>query len=969
MTKRYSTHLATFALCLAAMQGTAALAQNSDDGSVVYLDQGWTEDQRQYYYHQTQGTAMLPLAFYRNIERAGSEMLFSDPENLRRLGMVPADKDEKYNPEGLPIGLALNVVEEGIYKGEWVGFTCSSCHNGELFYQGKTIRVDGGSNHIFSMPHFARELREATHATMADDAKLDRLLNRAGGETGLSKEEMKSELETISKYLDYFVDRVAGSAHDFGPGRMDALNQIHNTISGVYLNVPENVEMTDAPTKSPFVWNSPQSAWVQWSGILARPLTRNLGESLGAMTRVNIDPNKGEMFESTVDFRGQFEIEQSIWDLEPPRWPEAVFGEIDKDLAMKGKELVEANCVSCHTTYPYRWSPPREMGKRFVENALVPHAYVGTDGMQFRSGQVDPLPSYFSGLVKDLLPAPYTGKAATNDGAIQDALKNGVIEKYVPKLGLTDEELLSWNNYLPEDVPGPSVPSYKAAPLEGMWAAPPYLHNNSVASIYELLMPASERPKTWKQGRDYDPKKVGLDTSGTSGEFVVDTSLVGMSNAGHSFEDGPLGNGVVGRAFSEEERWAIVEYMKMLPDAPGQNAPYGGPENPVDAWKSDTYFNNVHPSGYYNGDGEAPKGDISGGGASSAGGAESGYQKKSGILPSPEDQEIKTENEDALIESIKEVVLQRMKDTYPDGKTMKRDAHPKSHGVAHGKLIVEPGLPAEFRKGIFANQAEYTALIRFSASLQQVTPDIVQQPQGLAIKLLGVEGEKVLDEGKNEQTQDFVMINHPVFFVSDLESYLSLFQAQVGKPEELEAWARKYPENVAVVGRMIAEEFYNPAAVQYWSQTPYKFGDRVAKYSVRPLSGAKNERPESMLLDYQREELVKTLKNGEVRFEFLIQFQKDPEAQPVEDPRVVWQEADTQPIRVATLVLPQQDISGDKNLEIAENLSFTVWHTLEDHRPLGAVNRARRAVYMAGSKLRHAKNGVERKEPTEIPNW
>ncbi len=581
-------------------------AQSNED--TIHLDQGWTEDERLYYYHKTQGTAMLPLAFWQNIEQADSETLFSDPAHLDALGLSAGEVDEKHNPEGLPIGLALNVVKDGIYKGEWVGFTCSSCHNGELYYEGKTIRIDGGSNHLFSMPHFGAALREATRATMNDEAKLERTLERAGSAIDLSKNQMKAELEEISKYLDYFVERVAGSPHDFGPGRMDALNQIHNTISGVYLGVPENIDMTNAPTKSPMVWNSPQSAWVQWSGILHRPLTRNLGESLGAMVRVNIDPDDGDLYESTVDLRGQYQIEANIRHLDPPMWPEEVLGEIDRDLAMKGKALVEENCSSCHTTYPYRWSPPRLKGKRFVENALVPHTYIGTDPMQFASGQIDPNPNYFSGLIKDLLLEPLTGNIAASDGDIQAALKKGVIDKYLSEVDLTEDEWLSWHNYSSPDSLGeegaPEVPSYKAAPLEGMWSSPPYLHNGSVSSIYELLLPASERATTWKQGRDFDPKKVGLDTSGASGDFVVDTSLVGLSNAGHSFEDAPLGNGVVGRALTEDERWAIVEYLKMLPDDKGQHAPYGGVEGEFeDAWaEGSSYFNATNPSGYFNGD-------------------------------------------------------------------------------------------------------------------------------------------------------------------------------------------------------------------------------------------------------------------------------------------------------------------------------------------------------------------------------
>lgn len=132
-----------------------------------------------------------------------------------------------------------------------------------------------------------------------------------------------------------------------------------------------------------------------------------------------------------------------------------------------------------------------------------------------------------------------------------------------------------------------------------MWASPPYLHNGSVPNLYELLSPAKERSKTFLIGHDFDPVKVGVDTSGASGKFLLDTSLVGNSNIGHSFENGS-GPGVIGPLLTEEERWSLVEYMKSIPDKPGQITPFGGPEDPVRAWKDKSFFNLRNP-GTYNG--------------------------------------------------------------------------------------------------------------------------------------------------------------------------------------------------------------------------------------------------------------------------------------------------------------------------------------------------------------------------------
>jgi hypothetical protein len=106
------------------------------------------------------------------------------------------------------------------------------------------------------------------------------------------------------------------------------------------------------------------------------------------------------------------------------------------------------------------------------------------------------------------------------------------------------------------------------------------MHNGSVPNLYEMLLPAAERTKKFYVGREFDPLKVGLDTSATTG-FLLDTSERGNSNAGHSFEDGPLGNGVIGPRLTDEQRWALVEYLKSIPGEAGRVTPFGGPPNAV----------------------------------------------------------------------------------------------------------------------------------------------------------------------------------------------------------------------------------------------------------------------------------------------------------------------------------------------------------------------------------------------------
>ena len=90
-----------------------------------------------------------------------------------------------------------------------------------------------------------------------------------------------------------------------------------------------------------------------------------------------------------------------------------------------------------------------------------------------------------------------------------------------------------------------------------MWATAPFLHNGSVPSLYELLLPAAQRSKTFRVGRAFDPVKVGVDTT-EANAFLLDTALPGNSNAGHSFEEGPKGSGVIGRLLTDDERCAAA---------------------------------------------------------------------------------------------------------------------------------------------------------------------------------------------------------------------------------------------------------------------------------------------------------------------------------------------------------------------------------------------------------------------------
>jgi hypothetical protein len=920
---------------------TVALAQDAED-KVMYLDQGWTKEERQQYYRTSQGSALLSYDIFLNLEEAKSEELFRADENMVRYGLIPQPADPKLNPDALPIGWTKTVVTEGRWKGEWAGISCAACHNAQLEYKGNKIRIDGGVNLTFDLYAFVRGLDDAIAATVADAKKFDRLADKLARRDA-GKADLRERLEAEAAYL-HRVRRGYVSSSDIGRGRMDAITLVHNQVVSNELGIPENWIANNAPVKWPFLWNAPQSAWIGWRGTQQFPLLRNAGESMGFWVRTDLTsktPAEG-LFDSTLDLKGQILIESLLRKLAPPPWPEDILGKIDQKKAARGAELYARHCASCHSQWPHRWSEPKKQGKRFIENALVPADFVGTDAAQVENLRYGGNPTMMAGRMSDFLPAPFKGKeVAPALGVLVPAI-DGTLKKGLSRLGLSNDELEAASGYRQESEPMPPNGLYKAAPRDGTWAIPPYLHNNSVPDLYELLIPAKDRSKKFFVGAEFDPVKVGVDTSEKPGKFLFDTSLYGNSNAGHSFENGPQGKGVIGPLLTEEERWALVEYVKSIPNKPNQVAPFGGPKDAVPAWEDKTFFHNKINGGYQ------------------------GTRPGSPDQPPPGlGDEVVQPNEAELIDKIVKLIVDRLRIQYPEGKPVLRDAHPKTHGVVRAEFIVLDDLPKELRHGVFKAPHAFEALIRFSASGSEVRADTLPEARGMAIKLLGVEGVKILEAEKEEKTQDFLMINFPIFPISDLKDYVAFFEARAnGKIDEF--W-RDHPEAYAVSEALSAAELYNPLQGRYWSEEPYKLGPHAIKFSARPISRSANAKPENPGPEFLREALLKQLEKEDVYFEFVVQLQTDPVNMPVEDPSVVWDEALSPFQRVALIRIPKQDPTAFKDLAFGEQLSFTPWHALPEHRPLGSINRARRVVYDAISRYRHEQNKGPRREPTALP--
>ncbi len=551
-------------------------AAQSANGQLIYLNQGWSQADRDTYYWIPQGTVMMSFDIFQNLEVAGSQELFRSDANMERYGLVPSPPDPAgNNPDGLPIGIAKETTAQGRWKGVYVGFNCAACHDSELHYHGKRIRIDGNVGIHFDVYGFEHCADDAMQATLHDSAKFDRLAAKIGASSGDAKSELRKRLEGEADRIHYYVDTIMVPPHNWGPGQLDALNLIANRLMTFQTNIPQNWFPPLAPVKPPFLWNAPQGSWTQWSATVQDPITRNYGETVGVYMPMDLTsktPEEG-LFDSNARLLNLETIEDLLDRLAPPQWPEEVFGKIDRAKAAQGKVLFAKHCAECHNSYPYTWTEPNKYGKRYIAVGVVPQSYVGTDPMQFE----DFLPYVLTKQLAPYLPEPFKDKPIAPSPFLKVETVKALEQAAEKKLNLTPEETLKLHGYRAYPLPRPSERSYKAAPRDGIWAEGPYLHNESVPNLYEMLIPAKERTKKFYLGRDFDPVKVGVDTSGNSGKFLFDTTLEGNSNQGHSFEKGPLGNGVIGPLLTDEQRWALVEYLKSIPEEAGRVTPFGGP--------------------------------------------------------------------------------------------------------------------------------------------------------------------------------------------------------------------------------------------------------------------------------------------------------------------------------------------------------------------------------------------------------
>lgn len=601
-----------------------------------YSPQGTRWEQgREDWYTRSQGSRLIPLAWFRALERADSSERFLSPANMERFRYIyPA-----VGGADLPVGFAADVQDDRGFqftkhrwltrpssREPWVGMNCAACHTGEIAVGTRRLRIDGAPG-MGDYQLFNEALVRAMEATRAEPAKFGRFVARIPG----------ADPAALSRAMDEWigyrrrVEAMNATPLRYGFSRVDAFGHIFNQTTLFANPASSTGNPADAPVSYPFLWNVPQQARLQWNGSVPKKrvgrldvgaVGRNFGEVVGVYGEIRTQAHRRLrllLFPNSVNVRNLIWFETQLGSLQSPAWPEEFLrgagvdpqlAGVDRESARRGKTVFDRErCSTCHQPIG-REDLTTPIGARMsyfqtpqpTDRAAEPNTSPGTDplmacnaafrttssgnllryrieefadGVQVRrrAGPVEPVINLLQITVEQGLEAHALTLLGGVAGLYSASPRGSAA---FPSAGLAAPSFNSAD--YPASLPefyrrcvttvhrGPAdgnILGYKARPLNGVWATAPYLHNGSVPTLYDLLLPPDSRPRVFFVGsRDFDPGKVGIRTEpGASNSFSfrarddANNPVWGNWNGGHDYDNARL---------TERERWDLVEYLKTL---------------------------------------------------------------------------------------------------------------------------------------------------------------------------------------------------------------------------------------------------------------------------------------------------------------------------------------------------------------------------------------------------------------------
>lgn len=306
-------------------------------------------------------------------------------------------------------------------------------------------------------------------------------------------------------------------------------------------------------------------------------------------------------------------------------------------------------------------------------------------------------------------------------------------------------------------------------------------------------------------------------------------------------------------------------------------------------------------------------------------------------------------------------IIQTMKDyllkNYQDGN-IKRNFHPKMHGCLKGNLVIRNDIPEDLKKGLFQQPQSYHVWLRFSNAPPKIGSDKGSSGRGLAIKVLDVPGPVLELDPLGIDCQNFLLTTSPILSTWNIPLYNKAIKAILRgwKQQVVFAINPRHWRSLYLTLKF-SKKHDNLLAQNYFSGGAFSYGsDRFVKFLLKPHNSELSYSLEKEKSDnFLRDQLSADVQNADQGFTLCVQLQENDKTEPIENTSIVWK---TDAVPVAELIIPKQEFDFDQRNAFGEALSFSPWVCMEAHQPVGAINRARKAVYKELAEFRKNSTSV-----------
>lgn len=329
--------------------------------------------------------------------------------------------------------------------------------------------------------------------------------------------------------------------------------------------------------------------------------------------------------------------------------------------------------------------------------------------------------------------------------------------------------------------------------------------------------------------------------------------------------------------------------------------------------------------------------------------------------------------------------LRRLSETsYRASSHIARSVHSQSHGLIYAEMAIYQDLPPNLAQGMFAAARQLPLVMRFSTVPGDILNDRRCTPRSLAIKILGVEGER-LPGSEHAITQDFLFVNGASFLSCSVQRFLANLQRLAATDHTPEF--KQFLSQILHATASLTDAFSGhhgcvplPAGCRetnilgetYFSQDPVLYGQFMAKIALVPIAGellSLTNRPidSTFASDGLKKSIVDFFKVHTAVWELRVQLCTDIHTMPIEDSSVIWSPDASPYIPVARITAkPQIAWSPYRSRVVDEGMTFSPWHGIQSHRPLGSVVQLRKMSYEMAKKQTMAQADIQRHEPTHL---